>query len=141
MSHRRAWLIGYDIASPRRLRRVARVLEREAIRLQYSLFLGAWTSVGFERMWTKVTGLINPRADDVRAWPVPDRPWVSAMGMQWPAGIVLGGSHGGGMGSFVSRLTQNDEPKEAVRVEDSSADATESCDAGSKLFDNSEIFE
>ncbi|BBM69628.1 CRISPR-associated endonuclease Cas2 [Rhodothermus marinus] len=33
------WLIGYDIADPRRLQRVARLLEDYGQRLQYSVFL------------------------------------------------------------------------------------------------------
>lgn len=36
---RSRFLVAYDIASPRRLRRVARCLERQAIRTQKSVFL------------------------------------------------------------------------------------------------------
>lgn len=90
MRHRRVWLIGYDIASPRRLRRVAAWLEKHAIRVQYSLFLAAWTEAEFARVWRGVAERIDPRRDDVRAWPVPERRDVVVIGAPLPSGVVFG---------------------------------------------------
>lgn len=118
MGRRQAWLIGYDIASPRRLRRVARFLEGQAVRLQYSLFLGVWTETAFEHMWSGLARLISPRADDVRAWPVPERPWVVTMGVKWPAGVVWTVSRDGGMRGVVARLAEGAEEEGAGEVSD-----------------------
>lgn len=91
MRHRRTWLIGYDITSPRRLRRVARLLEKHAYRLQYSLFVGCWTAAEFDAVWADLEKLINPRRDDVRAWPVAENAEVELWGVGWQEGIVVGG--------------------------------------------------
>jgi len=87
---RRAWIIGYDITSPKRLRRVARFLGRRALRVQFSLFLGLWTEAEFEEVWFGLSCLINPRRDDVRAWPVPEAAEVVSIGCGLPEGIVVG---------------------------------------------------
>lgn len=100
MAHRRVWLIGYDIASPRRLRRVAAWLEKHAIRVQYSLFLAAWTEAEFARVWRGLAERIDPRRDDVRAWPVPERPDVVVIGAALPAGVVFGD----GLHALVGRI-------------------------------------
>ena len=98
MAARRTWIIGYDIASPRRLRRVARHLETSAVRLQFSLFLGCWTEAEFERVWSGLARLIHPRCDDVRAWAVPEAAWVETIGPALPAGLVLGDARARGFG-------------------------------------------
>lgn len=90
MAARRTWLVGYDITSPRRLRRVARLLEKHAWRLQYSLFVGYWNDREFEAVWASVAALIHPRRDDVRAWPLPEQADIAAWGVTWPSDIVLG---------------------------------------------------
>ena len=91
MGRRRTWLIGYDIASPRRLRRVARLLEKHAYRLQYSLFVGCWTPAEFDALWARMAALIHPRRDDVRAWPVAENAELELWGVGWPRDIVVGG--------------------------------------------------
>lgn len=68
---RHAWLVIYDIANARRLVRVAKTLERRAIRLQYSVFLGIWTAGACEAVLSAVGSQINPRKDDVRAYRLP----------------------------------------------------------------------
>ncbi|WP_135467886.1 CRISPR-associated endonuclease Cas2 [Crenalkalicoccus roseus] len=90
MGRRRTWLIGYDIASPRRLRRVARLLEKRAYRLQYSLFVACWTEAEFASVWAALAELIHPRRDDVRAWPLAENAQVEVWGMSWPADVLVG---------------------------------------------------
>jgi CRISPR-associated protein Cas2 len=89
MRRRRTWLVGYDIASPRRLRRVARLLERHAVRVQYSLFAASWTEAEFDAVWRQLAGIINPRCDDVRAWPLAENASVEAWGMRWAEEVAL----------------------------------------------------
>ncbi len=90
MRARRTWIVGYDIASPKRLRRVAKLLEKSALRIQFSLFVGCWSEAEFDRVWSNLARLINPRCDDVRAWPVPEGAVVVSIGAVLPEGLVFG---------------------------------------------------
>lgn len=110
MSGRRCWVVGYDIASPRRLRRVAKLLERQAVRVQYSVFVGSWTELEFDALWSAVAREIHPRADDVRAWPVPLVPWVACLGKTAGAEGIFFAERGAG--SIVETLGG---PKRAAR--------------------------
>jgi CRISPR-associated protein Cas2 len=85
---RKAWLIGYDIASPRRLRRVHRLLKRRAFPVQYSLFAAALTAVERDRLLAELGRLIHPRKDDVRFWPLPERVELLRIGPSGPVGFV-----------------------------------------------------
>lgn len=102
MRARRTWIVGYDIASPKRLRRVAKFLEKSALRIQFSLFVGCWTEVEFDRVWSGLARLINPRCDDVRAWPVPEAAVVTTIGTVLPEGLVLGEARSLGIGRIVA---------------------------------------
>jgi CRISPR-associated protein Cas2 len=91
-----AFLIAYDIAHPRRLRRVARVLERRGIRCQYSVFVFRGTDAELRSLLDELAALIRPAEDVVQAWPVPSgvQPEVYARGSVrpvCPAGVVIAG--------------------------------------------------
>lgn len=85
---RKAWLIGYDIASPRRLARVHRLLKRRAFPVQYSLFAAALTAAERDRLLADLSRLIHPRKDDVRFWPLPERLELMRLGPTGPTGFV-----------------------------------------------------
>jgi CRISPR-associated protein Cas2 len=103
MRGRRCWIVGYDITSPKRLRRVARELERRALRLQRSLFLGVWTEQEFNEVWTRLAGLIHVRRDDVRAWPVPESSLVEVLGRGLPDGVVFGDARVTAVGRLLAK--------------------------------------
>ena len=93
-----AFLIAYDIAHPRRLRRVARALERRAVRCQYSVFLFDGTEAELAALLTTLGELIRPAEDVVQAWPVPpgvapDTLARGAVRPVRPAGVVVSGRH------------------------------------------------
>ncbi len=73
------YLIAYDIRDPRRLRRLHRALRAEALAVQRSLFLVAGSVPVVERLLDRLETLIDPRVDDLRAYPVaaPDCLWLS----------------------------------------------------------------
>ena len=73
------YLIAYDIRDPRRLRRLHRALRAEALAVQRSLFLVAGSVPAVERLLDRLETLIDPRVDDLRAYPVaaPDCLWLS----------------------------------------------------------------
>ena len=69
-SRRTPWLICYDIADPKRLCRVHRELSREAIPLQYSVFHICDTRRGINHLVNQAAEHMDPKADDLRAYPL-----------------------------------------------------------------------
>lgn len=67
------YIICYDIACPRRLARIHRHLKKHAWPLQYSVFLFAGTSHQMQHCLLQLQKLMDPRHDDIRAYPLPER--------------------------------------------------------------------
>jgi CRISPR-associated endoribonuclease Cas2 len=74
------YIIAYDICHPKRLRRVARILERHALRIQKSVFLFQGTEESLHNVIELIRCEIDHESDIVQAWLVPavDR-WVIAL--------------------------------------------------------------
>ena len=68
------YLIAYDIADARRLRRVARLLERRAVRSQYSVFLFRGSREDVELLLDEAAALLSRAEDVIQAWPVGGEP-------------------------------------------------------------------
>ncbi len=69
---KRRYLICYDIKSPRRLARIARLCTRHAVRLQYSVF-EAWLSAAERhQLQHALMALIDPAQDDIRIYGLSD---------------------------------------------------------------------
>jgi len=64
------WLICYDIADPKRLRRVHAVASKHAVPLQYSLFIREAPRKEVVRIVDAMAAEIDPREDDLRAYPL-----------------------------------------------------------------------
>ncbi|MFZ1828786.1 MAG: CRISPR-associated endonuclease Cas2 [Candidatus Competibacteraceae bacterium] len=88
---RRLYLICYDISEdPKRLARVARYLGKVAFRVQYSVFVGAFFEHSLEGVLHGLEDIIDPRKDDVRCYPLPERAEVVLLGKQiFPEDILL----------------------------------------------------
>jgi len=87
---RNAWLIAYDIADPRRLACVHRLVKRHGIPLQYSLFIAWLDRREVALLADALRGMMDFRYDDVRLYALPTVGEVSTLGQQWlPAGIDL----------------------------------------------------
>lgn len=89
-----AFLIAYDIAHPRRLRKVARILDGVAVRVQFSVFLFRGDPVAAAGLIDRLREVIRPDEDVIQAWPVPTglSPEVFAAGLvrpATPAGVVV----------------------------------------------------
>ena len=82
------YLIAYDIAHPRRLRRVARLLEKHAIRCQKSVFVFHGTSQRLASVLDQVAALIEPALDLVQAWKLAPRETVDGW-KQGHAAVLL----------------------------------------------------
>ena len=64
------YIIAYDIADPKRLNRVARFLERWALRCQKSVFLFKGTEVALGELLEDLTPILKLDEDCVQAWRV-----------------------------------------------------------------------
>lgn len=66
--NRPQFVIAYDISCPRRLQRVARILEKHALRAQKSVFLFHGDRAAVERLLDEALRAMNPREDVIQAW-------------------------------------------------------------------------
>lgn len=82
------FIIGYDIASPRRLQRVHREMCKHAAPLEYSVFLLVGSQGDKDRCLAQLANLIDASVDDVRCYPLPVRGFQGRIGRAGlPAGI------------------------------------------------------
>ena len=89
-SETKTWLVCYDIREPRRLRRVHRVLRKRGATVQYSAFSVRTDDAGVRDLLETLRGEIAEQADDVRAYHVPARCKVWAIGKQMlPDGVEV----------------------------------------------------
>lgn len=85
-----ACLICYDIADPKRLGRVHRFLMNAAVLVQYSVFTAVLTPPQQRQLMADLELLIDPREDDIRLYPLPDRVTPITLGQQFfPEGVML----------------------------------------------------
>ena len=93
MSGTRRYLLAYDITDPRRLARVARLVSKEALRIQYSVYLTELSPSRLRDLIAALRALIDPRFDDLRIYPLPSRLDAVWYGRAtWPEGIPFEGS-------------------------------------------------
>jgi CRISPR-associated protein Cas2 len=86
-----AWLACYDIASPRRLARVWRAVREFGVPLQYSVFWARLDKSGLDQAMQAVAARIDPRADDVRFYPLPENVQITGLGRDVvPLGVDYG---------------------------------------------------
>ncbi|MFM2318656.1 MAG: CRISPR-associated endonuclease Cas2 [Pseudomonadota bacterium] len=85
-------IVTYDIANPKRLRRIHRFLKKVALPLQYSVFLIEADAQRIEQLKTQLTTMIHPREDDIRIYPLPNQPdWCAVGRPLWGEGMLLTG--------------------------------------------------
>ncbi|MFA0465426.1 CRISPR-associated endonuclease Cas2 [Vibrio breoganii] len=66
------YIIAYDIASPKRLKRIHKTLQGYAIPVQYSIFYAELNSHMLQEMRSDVIQVIDSSEDDVRIYPIND---------------------------------------------------------------------
>lgn len=88
------FLIAYDIAQPRRLQRVARLLERHAVRCQKSVFLYEGDAASIKSLLADVSRCMKLSEDVAQAWRLASD--QSPLGLIrgtplliFPAGVIL----------------------------------------------------
>lgn len=65
-----SFIVAYDIADPRRLKKTAQHLERHALRVQKSVFLFDGTYAELRNILSGLLGIIDIHLDRVQAWPI-----------------------------------------------------------------------
>ncbi|MCS6997546.1 MAG: CRISPR-associated endonuclease Cas2 [Casimicrobiaceae bacterium] len=88
-----AWLITYDIADPKRLARIGRIMRRVAVYLQHSVYLFEGPARDLDRLWSELEACIDPHRDDIRAYHLTEHVQIWRFGRQGlPEGVTLSGS-------------------------------------------------
>jgi CRISPR-associated protein Cas2 len=64
------YFVAYDIADPKRLRKVAKILENYGLRVQYSFFECEMESDILENMKKDLCGVIDKKEDSLRFYPL-----------------------------------------------------------------------
>jgi len=65
VSVRQVYLVSYDIANPKRLRHIAKIMEGYGHRLQYSVFESHLTELKLEELKAEVKDVLNHEDDQV----------------------------------------------------------------------------
>lgn len=85
-------IVTYDIADPKRLRRIHRFMKKVALPLQYSVFLLEADTKRIESLLKQLRTMIKANEDDIRIYPLPKNPdWCSLGKPLWLEGVQLVG--------------------------------------------------
>jgi len=86
------YLVTYDIADKRRLSRLFRYLKKQGVPLQYSVFLVEASAAKIGVLMVQIAKIIDAKADDVRAYRLPDKGWQLTLGASiLPEDLLPGG--------------------------------------------------
>lgn len=75
------WIVAYDIGHPRRWANIYKLLKMHGIALQYSVFQVDASAVQISVLMAKLDRLIDSRADDIRAYRVPEAGGIYKLGV------------------------------------------------------------
>ena len=105
-SHATNWVLAYDIREPRRLQKVGRFMQKEGMRLQYSVYMLKGSRDQVEKLVGQLTQLIDSKADDVKIYPLGENTRIWGLGTQF--------SDGGNMLSddFLNKILVNVHPED-----------------------------
>jgi CRISPR-associated endonuclease Cas2 len=79
MNRRHWYLLAYDIADERRLKRVHKYLKKRGLAAQKSVFFIHFSQPELDRVLAGLRGIIHVQKDDVRVYPIehPAQVWLS----------------------------------------------------------------
>lgn len=86
------FVVCYDVADPKRLARLHRFLKKHTFPLQYSVFFFTGDDRQLDHLLATAEHYIDPKVDDLRAYPLPARGLKARLGKPaLPEGILFGG--------------------------------------------------
>lgn len=86
----KAHIVAYDIGDPKRLGRIHRFLKKQAMPIQYSVFLIECNAKQLRQLRDQLEEMIDPVKDDIRIYTLPEKPVIMTLGQQCLAkGIYL----------------------------------------------------
>lgn len=77
------YLIGYDIANPKRLQKIHKRMTAFSTPIQYSIFLYEGNIENLHKCLNKVLTIFNEKEDDLRVYPLPTH------SKQWQLGKAI----------------------------------------------------
>lgn len=80
------WLLAHDIADPKRLRKVWRVMRKVGVPLQYSLYLLRGNRLAIDKVLDQLRDLIDNKSDDLRVYPLGENTRLWGLGTQFSDG-------------------------------------------------------
>jgi CRISPR-associated protein Cas2 len=84
------YLIAYDIANPRRLGRVHRVLKKQGLPVQYSVFTVVLRRKSLLTLLESLKLIIHSKEDDIRCYRLPAETKTVCLGKQmFPKDVML----------------------------------------------------
>ena len=83
-NQKHTWLICYDIADPKRLAKVHRIVRQLGLAIQYSVFVSELSERDVDRLLANLSVEIDASEDDIRAYPIDGRE-ARVWGPQWVA--------------------------------------------------------
>jgi CRISPR-associated protein Cas2 len=84
------YLVSYDIANPKRLVRVHRLLKKQGLPLQYSVFTLVIERKALLRLLSSLDELIHPVQDDIRCYRLTSNKDIETLGRQlFPEDVML----------------------------------------------------
>ncbi len=84
--HRRPWLICYDIADPKRLRRTFNELRDVALPVQKSVFVAELTQAELEKLMLRLAEHIDPQEDRLQVFILQELAALRSLGQAVPMG-------------------------------------------------------
>lgn len=84
------YLIAYDIANPKRLSKVHRILKKQGLPVQYSVFTVVLKRKTLVKLLDDIQFIVKANEDDVRCYRLPAQLVVDSLGRQlFPEGVML----------------------------------------------------
>lgn len=110
-NQKRNWLIGYDITSSRRLNRVRHQIIKEALPVQYSLYLYHGSQDELIQLLDRLTKIIDITQDDIRAYPIPSKAEINLIGSQGlPSSVIYVDQNLGELSKILRHNTRAPHP-------------------------------
>lgn len=111
----RNWLIAYDIANPRRLNRIRRQIIKDALPVQYSLYLYHGSQKETQKLLDELSTLMDTQEDDLRAYPIPSRVEIDLIGQHgMPSNLILVDQNLGKLIEILKHNTLSPEKKPLI---------------------------